>query len=116
MASEKNAREIVLSCVRAINEEDFERARRYVRDDFSFVGALGARNGANAYFDDMPRMRIKYDVKKVFVDGSDVCLFYDFTISGVTAFGCAWYQVDGERIRSLQVVFDPRPFPQTKPT
>ncbi len=62
-----------------------------------------------SYFIDMERMRLKYDVKKVFVDENDVCLFYDLTISGTTIFGCAWYQVQGGRIHSLKVIFDPRP-------
>jgi hypothetical protein len=70
---------------------------------------LGSRNVADAYFKDMERMRLKYDAKKVFADGNDVCLFYDLAISGLTIFGCAWYQVANGKIRSLRVVFDPRP-------
>lgn len=54
-------------------------------------------------------MRLKYDVKKVFADGNDVCVFYDVTLSGVKVFTCAWYQVEDSKIRSLKVVFDPRP-------
>jgi len=76
---------------------------------------LGSRNGAEAYFQDMERMRIKYSVKKVFADEQDVCLFYDFTLSGKTVFGSAWYHVDAGKIRSLRVVFDPRPLLENKP-
>jgi hypothetical protein len=57
----------------------------------------------------MERMRLKYNIKKVFADATDVCLFYDLTISGITILGCAWYQVVEGKIRSLKVVFDPRP-------
>lgn len=102
-------KEVVMSCVNAINREDFQTARRYVSDDMSFVGVLGSRQGGDVYFKDMERMRLKYDVKKVFVEGSDVCLFYNLTISGVDIFGCALYHVQNGKIRSLQVLFDPRP-------
>ncbi len=104
-----NARDVVLACVEALNREDFGRAREFVSDEFSFVGVLGSRNGAEEYFRDMERIRLKYAVRKVFVDGQDVCLFYDLTISGKTVFGCAWYEVAGGKIRSLRVLFDPRP-------
>jgi hypothetical protein len=103
------AGEIVMACIKALNEEDFKAAREYTTEDFSFVGVLGSRNGAAAYFDDMEKMKLKYDVKKVFVEGNDVCLFYDLAISGITIFGCAWYHVEGDKISSLRVVFDPRP-------
>jgi hypothetical protein len=38
-----------------------------------------------------------------------VCLFYDLTISGTTVFGAVSYEVEAGKIRSLKVVFDPRP-------
>jgi hypothetical protein len=115
MSSEKSAREVVLACVEAINQEKFALARQYVSDDLSFVGVLGSRQGADAYFNDMERMRLKYDVKKVFADGQDVCLFYDLAMSGTTLFVCAWYQVEDGKIRSLKVIFDPRPLLESKP-
>ena len=104
-----NAKEIVLSCVKALNEEDFKTARKYMTEDFSFIGVLGSRDGAAAYFNDMEKMKLKYDIKKAFVDGNDVCLLYDLTMSGVTLFGCGWDHVTGDKIDSLKVVFDPRP-------
>ncbi len=103
------AGEIVMACINALNREDFKAARKYTTDNFSFVGVLGSRNGAEAYFNDMEKMKLKYDVKKVFVNGDDVCLLYDLTMSGITIFGCGWYHVDGDKINSLRVVFDPRP-------
>jgi hypothetical protein len=59
-------------------------------------------------------MRLKYDVKKVFVDGDDVCVFYDLTLSGAALFTRGWYQVEDGKIRSLKVLFDPRPVLEAK--
>lgn len=103
-----------LACVDALNREDFAQARKLMHEDFLFLGVLGSRHGADAYFRDMEHMRIRYAVKKVFAEGQDVCLLYDVTLSGKAIFGCAWYQVEGGKIRSLQVVFDPRPLLEQK--
>jgi ketosteroid isomerase-like protein len=103
-----SAKDVALSFVAAINEEDFAAARSLADDDLSFVGVLGSRQGADAYFNDMTKMRLKYDVKKAFADGDDVCLLYDLTISDLTIFGCGWYRVEGGKVKSLQVIFDPR--------
>lgn len=108
-SSPNSAKDVVLSFVNAINNEDFASARRLASDDLSFVGVLGSRDGADAYFDDMRKMKLKYGVKKVFADGNDVCLLCDLAIGGQTIFLCSWYRVERGKIISLRVVFDPRP-------
>jgi len=35
------SKEIVLACVHPLNEEDFTTARKYIADNFSFVGVVG---------------------------------------------------------------------------
>jgi|SRR5215467_11424639 len=104
-----DAREIVMSFIDALNKEDYELARSYVNDDFSFVGVLGSRFGADSYFKDMSKMRFHYDIRKVFAEGNDVCLFYDIMMSGQKIFSCGWYQVKAGKINSFKVIFDPRP-------
>ena len=105
----KDAKDIVISCITALNHGNFNTAKNLVADNMTFSGVLGSRNGAEAYFRDMERMRLKYDIKKVFADDNDVCLFYDLHMSDMTIFGCGWYHVENGKITSLKVVFDPRP-------
>lgn len=107
--AEKNAKEVVLSFVQALNDKDYSTARSYAHEDISFEGVLGSRSGAESYFNDMEKMQLTYDIQKAFQDGNDVCLLYDLHISGITLFGCGWYVVEDGKIRSLRVVFDPRP-------
>lgn len=71
MSEQIDAKEIVMSCLGAINREDFKTARQFV-PDMSFVGVMGSRPGGDIYFKDMERMRLKLRCEKVFVDGSDV--------------------------------------------
>ena len=101
--------EIVTAFIDAINAEDFDGARKYASDDMEFEGVMGTRHGADAYFQDMRKMRLKYWVLKAFENGDDVCLLYDLEISGKTIFGCGWYHLTHNKISRLQVVFDPRP-------
>ena len=107
--TKKNAKELVLAFVQALNEEDYTAARDCLDDDMSFVGVLGTRDGAASYIQDMERIKLKYDIKKIFVDGNDVCLWYDIQMSGVEVLTSGWYHVVDGKIRSLKVVFDPRP-------
>lgn len=109
VATITDAKEVVLSCVDAINAEDFKIARKYVSDDMTFKGVLGSRNGAEEYFEDMEKMKLKYNLRKTIAEGNDVCLFYDVNLSGAKVFCCGWYHVEDGKIKSLRVVFDPRP-------
>jgi len=104
-----DSKEIVLHFIDAMNRYDYEEARSYVTDDMSFVGVLGTRNGAEAYFNDMQKMRLQYKVVKAFSDGEDVCLIYDIDMSGKEIFCFGWYQLQNGKIKSFRVVFDPRP-------
>ncbi|MHA4811532.1 nuclear transport factor 2 family protein [Flavitalea flava] len=106
---ETSAKNIVLSCVDALNKEEFRTARTFASDDMVFEGVLDSRNGADAYFKDMEKMKFKYAIKKAFEEGDDVCLLYDLDMSGLTIFGCGWYHVKNGKINSVKVVFDPRP-------
>lgn len=108
------AKEVVLACIDSINNLDFQTARTYASPDMQFEGVLGSRDGAEAYFLDMEKMKLKYDIKKVFTDGNDVCLLYNLDMSGTTIFGCGWYHVENGKIKSLKVVFDPRPVLEKK--
>ncbi len=98
-----------MSYVKALNDQDFRAARSYVSDNLIFSAPLASFNSAEEYFKDMQRLRIRFDIKKVFVDGDDVCLLYDFSSGSINLFGCGWYHVDNGKIDSLKVVYDPRP-------
>jgi len=107
--TEISAKEVVLSFVEALNQEDFTAARKYTSDDMEFRGVLGSRDGADAYFKDMEKMKFKYHIEKIFGNGDDVCLLYNIDMTGTNIFTCGWYHVEDGKIDSLKVIFDPRP-------
>ncbi|MFT3680757.1 MAG: nuclear transport factor 2 family protein [Ferruginibacter sp.] len=104
----RSAKDIVLSFIRELNVQNFNAAKEYVDENIRFEGAMGSRYGIDAYFTGIQQMRLEYNIKKIFTDGDDVCLMYDFTTSGITIFGCGWYHVKDEKIDVLKVIFDPR--------
>jgi len=106
---EGTARATVISFIDSLNSEDFDAAEEVLTEDMTFKGVLGTRDGAASYMADMRNMKMKYAIKKVFVDGDDVCLFYDITQGDITFFSAGWYHVKEGKIKSFQVIFDPRP-------
>ncbi|VVB98744.1 SnoaL-like domain protein [uncultured archaeon] len=112
MNSNANPKEIVLSFLNALNEHDLEGARGHISDNVSFTAPDGAPvRGAEAYMDGWKPLGLKYAINKTFADGNDVCVLYDISFSkqGVTLFACGLYRVDGGKVSSIKVVFDPRP-------
>lgn len=106
----QTAKDIVLTFISALNNEDFEAARACLAEDMAFDGVMGKRDSAESYIADMKKMKFKYNVHKAFEDKNDVCVLYDIDMSGeATIFTCGWYQLSYEKIKKLKVVFDPRP-------
>lgn len=102
-------KQTVLAFIDAMNREDFTAARRHTNNDMIFRGVLGQRDGADSYFGDMEKMKLKYAVKKAFADDRDVCLIYDVHMNGLDVLTVGWYTLHNEKISSIRVVFDPRP-------
>jgi limonene-1,2-epoxide hydrolase len=116
MESGSNTKQIVISYLKALNDQDFKTARSYLHDGMSFIAPVGSYDSADAYLKGNELLRSKYgiekvlyDIKKVFADGGDVCAFFDFNIGSATLFAGGWFQVNDGKISSIRVVFDPRP-------
>jgi SnoaL-like domain len=107
--STSTAKEIVICLGKALNDENYEAAKRYVSENLKYVGPFGSRDGADAYLNEIGRFRLKFEIHKIFAENEDVCVLYDITVSGITLFACGWFQVEAGTVRSLRVTFDPRP-------
>jgi limonene-1,2-epoxide hydrolase len=107
--STPKTKEVVLGLGKALNDGNYEAARRYVSDSMSYVGPFGSHDGAEAYLHEMEQRHLKFDILKIFADNKDVCVLYDITVSGITLFACGWFQVEAGKVKSMRVTFDPRP-------
>jgi ketosteroid isomerase-like protein len=116
MDSRSDVREVVISYLKALNDQDFKAARSYLKDDMTFLAPIASHNSADAYLEGNEQLRSKYgiekvlyEIKKVFADGDDVCVFFDFNIGSATLFASGWFHAANGKISSIRVVFDPRP-------
>jgi len=103
------ARTIVLQFIDHLNNENFSAAQDCLHDDFVFEGVLGRREGAAVYIREMMQMKLKYQVQQSFEAGTDISLWYMIDMGGKRIPASGWYHTDAGKIRSLKVVFDPRP-------
>jgi hypothetical protein len=115
-SSTGKAKELVLSLARALNAEDFQAARDYLSDNLMFIGVFGSSDGAEPFLRDMERLRIKFDIARLFGDGEDICVFYNLITSGITLFASGWFQVREGKVSSVRIVFDPRPLLASQPS
>ena len=110
-----NAAETVQAFMKAMEHGDLAAARKCLADDLSFAGPLETFRAAEPYLESLKKLHPiieRVNVKKMFVDGADVCLLYDMvtkTPAG-TVFVAEWHQVSDGKIRAIRVVFDARPF------
>jgi limonene-1,2-epoxide hydrolase len=101
----------------ALNALDIDRTRTCLHDDLTYQGPVGETQGANAYLKQVSAIGLRQEVRKIFVDGDDVCVLADLSIAkvpDVRLFGCGWFQVKEGKIVSIRTIFDPRPLAQAK--
>lgn len=119
-AMSSGAKEIVITFQESLNNRDIKSARSFVSDDFTCTLPSGSFNSAEAYFKAVEHAAqvnespYKFNAKKTFVDGNDVCVFNDVIAGPKTLLACGWYHIEGGKIRSLNLVYDPRPLLQKK--
>ncbi len=100
-----------MSYIEALDGRKYDDALTYLHERVRIRGPAGETFGKPLDFIEMLRKyQGRYDVKKVFSDGDDVCLLYDLKTVGPTVFMSSWYQVKDGTIVSVQSIFDPRAF------
>jgi len=108
--SQKDVRskEVVMSYIGALDGQRYEEALELMHDRVKIRGPAGETYGKpSGFIETLRRYRGKYDVKKVFVDGPDVCVLYDLTVGGSQVYMSSWYKVRDGKIASVHTVFDP---------
>jgi SnoaL-like domain len=101
--------------IRSIAAGEFETAGQLLGSDFSFEGPFDSFGSAEPYLAALQRLHamvLGVKIRKVFVEGDDVCVLYDLNTNSPagTAFVCEWMRLRGGKIASIRAVFDARPF------
>jgi ketosteroid isomerase-like protein len=109
------AGEIVDRYFKAFGSGDTATARSLLRDNLDFKGPIDEFHNADDLMKSLQQLAqiVKgVEVRKIFVDGQDVCMIYDLVTNtpAGTSPVAEWHHVDGEKIASIRVYFDARPF------
>lgn len=111
MEGNDQPKELVMSYIGALHNGEYEKALEHLHDRVRIRGPAGETFGKPLDFIAMlKKYRGRYDVKKVFAEGEDVCVLYDLSTLDTTVYMSSWYQVKDGKIVSIQTVFDPRAF------
>ena len=110
-----NPLNVIQQFQQAIGKGDFTAARHLLHDNLSFRGPIDTFHKPEPYLEALKKLQPitqRIDILKMFADGNDVCVLYDMVTNTPisTAFICEWYQVKGDKISSVRIVFDARPF------
>src|SRR5918999_4543224 len=104
--SAKSAKDIVMEYLQAAERRDFQSARGYLKDNISYLSPLNSFDRAEPYLKYFESLHLpKFDIKKIFTDGDDVCLLYEVTYRepAATVFVSFWASVDGGKISSIRL-------------
>jgi len=107
----RDPKTVALAYIDACSRKDWEAASRLLAPDVEFIGPGRSLKGADPYLAVLRRIGavwVRSDVKKVFADGPDVCVIYDFVTD--TAAGSVptveLLRVAGDRIARVVLFFD----------
>jgi hypothetical protein len=80
-SSVKSAKDVVMKWMRTVERRDYRSLRGIVSDNISYVGPLNSFDRAEPYLKYLEHLNLpKFDIKKEFADGNDVCLLYDLPL------------------------------------
>ncbi len=100
---------------------EYEKLQKVLSDDVEYESPLSSYTSSEDLVSDMIENSDEFEgglnVKKVFVDGDDVCAIYqqkcsDPSVGDVTF--TEWYKVSGDRIAMIRSTFDTRPLVESR--
>jgi len=106
---------LALEYLDAVAKQEFDRVEGLLASDLRFRGPSMTRSSAQDFIVALKRLgaiHVRNDVKRVFVDGDEVCVIYDF-VTDTTAGALPtieWLHFDGARIRSIDLYYDRLPW------
>jgi hypothetical protein len=105
-----NAGTVAKLYIEAVGDKRFDQVEALLHPSVTFEAPERRMQGASAYVAALRKLApviARNEIKRVFVDGSDVCIVYDFvtdTSVGVVP-SVEWLTVEGGTVRSIRLIF-----------
>jgi len=106
---------LALDYLDAVAKQEFGRVEALLAADLRFKGPAATRSSAGDFIAALKRLaaiHVRNDVRRIFVDGDDVCVIYDF-VTDTTAGALPtieWLRFDGARIAAIDLYYDRLPW------
>ena len=106
---------LALTYLDAVGRKDFATVERLLAPDVRFTGPTTTRSTAVELIGALERLgaiHVRNEPTRVFVDGDDVCVIYDFitdTPAGALP-TIEWLRFEGERIQAINLYYDRVPW------
>lgn len=98
----------------AVGDKDLARVEGLLAPDVTFVGPAMSLSGARDVLAALRRIgaiHVRSDIKRVFVDGDEACVIYDFVTDTVGVVPTIeWLGFEAGRIRSVKLYYDQVPW------
>jgi len=107
---------VALAYHKAFERNDRAEVRRLLADDGDFIGPLRSFTRADAFMaaaDMFMQLTERFDTKRVFVHGDEVCILWDYTtiVPSIPVTPIAeWFKIESGKIKYLQLHFNAAPF------
>jgi hypothetical protein len=105
---------VALAYLDAVAKKDMAKVESLVSQDIQFIGPAATTSGVRdllASFRRIGAVHVRTDVKRVFSDGDDVCVIYDFVTDTAGALPVVeWIRLEGGKIRSVHIYYDQTPW------
>jgi SnoaL-like domain len=108
-------KKLALEYLDAVAQQQYTRLEGLLAPDLAFRGPSMTRTSAADFVGALKRLgaiHVRNDIKRVFADGDEVCVIYDF-VTDTTAGALPtieWLRFDGPRIRSIDLYYDRLPW------
>ena len=108
-------KKLALAYLEAVAKQQYDKVERALAPDVRFRGPATTYTSAGDFVAALKRLaaiHVRSDVRRVFVDGDEVCVIYDFvtdTTAGALP-AVEWLRFDGGRISSIDLYYDRLPW------
>ena len=107
MTTVNTNKEVILNYISSLDNFEYDKARSYLHEKVKVIGPAGESFAdSDSFIKMLSEYKGKYDLRKIFVDGKDVSIFYSYNNGPIKMFMASWYTIESGKIGSVQTIFD----------
>jgi hypothetical protein len=112
-----NLKALAIRYIEAVGQKKLDEAASFLHPRLEFDGnfspvPLRGPEGWIAALRRLSPVLERNEVRKVLVEGNEACILYDFVTSVCHVPSAEWLVVDGDKIRSIYLLFDRSRWPE----